>query len=63
MPSKPSEMARRFENKRKFGTDAQAQAGVYIEINNNRNSVRLWTGLSKSRRRSVIRVCEYGDEP
>jgi hypothetical protein len=62
MLSTPSEMATRFENKRKFETDAQAQAGVYIEMNNNRNSARVWTGLSTSRQRSVIRVCEYSDE-
>jgi hypothetical protein len=34
-------MARRFENKTQVEGDAQAQAGVYIEMNNNRKSVRV----------------------
>jgi hypothetical protein len=34
-------MTRRFENKTQFETDAQAQAGVYIEMNNNRTSAKV----------------------
>jgi hypothetical protein len=38
-------MARRSENKKQFETDAQAQADGYVEMNINRNSVRVWTKL------------------